>query len=53
METKKRKAEIAHKIVEKGEGLLNVIWSKADERRAASLEIIARTAYTAEESACH
>ena len=32
---------------------MNVVWSKADERRAASLEIIARTAYTAEESACH
>ena len=28
-------------------------WYRADERRAASLEIIARTAYTAEESACH
>ena len=32
---------------------MNVVWNKADERRAASLEIIARTAYTAEESACH
>ena len=53
METKTRKAEVAHKIIETGENLLNVVWSKADERRAASLEIIARTAYTAEESACH
>jgi hypothetical protein len=53
METKTRKAEAAHKIIETGESLLNVVWSKADERRAASLEIIARTAYTAEESACH
>ena len=44
METKTRKAEVAHKIIETGESLLNVVWSKADERRAASLEIIARTA---------
>ena len=53
METKTRKAATAHKIIEAGEGVLNLVWGKADERRAASLEIIARTAYTAEESACH
>ena len=53
METKTRKAAIAHRIIEIGEGVLNVVWGKADARRAASLEIIARTAYTAEESACH
>ena len=34
-------------------GLLNIVWYEADERREASLEIIVRTAYTAEESACH
>jgi ubiquinol oxidase len=33
--------------------VLNLVWGAADERRAAALEIIARTAYTAEESACH
>ena len=53
METKSRKATTAHKIIETGEGVLNLVWGKADVRRAASLEIIARTAYTAEESACH
>ena len=53
METQTRKAEVAHKIIETGESLLNIVWYRADERRAASLEIIARTAYTAEESACH
>ena len=53
METKTRKAATAHKIIEAGEGVLNLVWGKADARRAASLEIIARTAYTAEESACH
>ena len=53
METKTRKAAAAHKIIEAGEGVLNLVWGKADERRAASLEIIARTAYTAEERACH
>ena len=53
METKSRKATTAHKIIETGEGVLNLVWGKADARRAASLEIIARTAYTAEESACH
>ena len=53
METKTRKAATAHMIIEAGEGVLNLVWGKADERRAASLEIIARTAYTAEESACH
>lgn len=53
METKTRKAATAHRIIETGEGVLNVVWGKADARRAASLEIIARTAYTAEESACH
>ena len=53
MQTKTRKAVVAHKIIETGEGLLNLVWSRADARRAASLEIIARTAYTAEESACH
>ena len=53
MQTKTRKAVVAHKIIETGEGLLNLVWSRADARRAASLEIIARIAYTAEESACH
>ena len=53
METKTRKAATAHKIIEAGEGVLNLVWGKADARRAASLEIIARTAYSAEESACH
>ena len=53
MQTKTIKAATAHKIIQKGEGILNLVWSKADARRAASLEIIARTAYTAEESACH
>ena len=53
MQTKTRKAVVAHKIIETGEGLLNLVWSRADAQRAASLEIIARTAYTAEESACH
>lgn len=53
METKSFKAAAAHKIIETGEGVLNLVWHEADERRAASLEIIARTAYTAEESACH
>ena len=53
METQTRKAEVAHKLIETGESLLNIVWYRADERRAASLEIIARTAYTAEESACH
>ena len=53
MQTKTVKAATAHKIIQTGEGILNLVWSKADARRAASLEIIARTAYTAEESACH
>ena len=53
METKTRKAATAHKIIEAAEGVLNLVWGKADARRAASLEIIARTADTAEESACH
>ena len=52
MQTKTVKASTAHKIIQTGEGILNLVWSKADARRAASLEIIARTAYTAEESAC-
>jgi hypothetical protein len=53
MQTKTDKAATAHKIIQTGEGILNLVWGKADARRAASLEIIARTAYTAEESACH
>ncbi len=53
MKTKTRKAEIAFYLITAGETLLNLIWPNADERRAAALEIIARTAYTAEESACH
>ena len=48
METKSRKATTAHKIIETGEGVLNLVWGKADARRAASLEIISRTAYTVE-----
>ena len=35
-----RKAEVEHKIIEIGESLLNIVWYKADERRAASLEVI-------------
>ena len=50
--TRTRKVGVVHKIIETGESLLNIVWYGADERRAASLEIIARTAYTAEESAC-
>ena len=53
MKTQTIKAEIAHQIIITGETVLNIIWFRADERRAAALEIIARTAYTAEESACH
>ena len=53
MKTKTRKAEIAFYLITAGERLLNLIWPNADERRSAALEIIARTAYTAEESACH
>ena len=53
MESKTRKAALAHWIIKTGEGVLNLVWADADARRAASLEIIARTAYTAEESACH
>ena len=34
------KAEVAHKIIEIGESLLNIVWYGADERRAASLEVI-------------
>ena len=39
METKTRKAEVAHKIIETGESLLNVVWSKADARRKDLEEI--------------
>ena len=53
MQTKTAKAAAAQKIIQAGESILNLAWRKADARRAASLEIIARTAYTAEESACH
>ena len=53
MQTKTAKAEAAQKIIQAGESVLNLVWRQADARRAASLEIIARTAYTAEESACH
>lgn len=53
MKTTTTKACIAHRVIVIGESALNVVWGAADERRAAALEIIARTAYTAEESACH
>ena len=53
MESQGFKAQSAHGLVEAGEWLLSLLWPAADARRAASLEIIARTAYTAEESACH
>jgi hypothetical protein len=53
MQTKTTKAAVAHRIIITGESVLNTIWGAADARRAAALEIIARTAYTAEESACH
>lgn len=53
MKTKSFKAQVAYRLIVAGEAVLNVVWGAADERRAAALEIIARTAYTAEESACH
>ena len=53
MQTRGHKADFAHFLIELGEQLLSLLWPAADARRAASLEIIARTAYTAEESACH
>ena len=53
MQTRGHKADFAHFLIESGEQLLSLLWPAADARRAASLEIIARTAYTAEESACH
>ena len=53
MQTQGHKANFAHFLIESGEQLLSLLWPTADARRAASLEIIARTAYTAEESACH
>ena len=53
MQSRGHKADFAHFLIESGEQLLSLLWPTADARRAASLEIIARTAYTAEESACH
>lgn len=53
MKTTGTKAKIAHTLIVSGESVLNLVWGAADARRAAALEIIARTAYTAEESACH
>ena len=53
MKTKTTKAQVAHALIVTGETVLNAVWGAADARRAAALEIIARTAYTAEESACH
>ncbi|QIN96765.1 plastoquinol terminal oxidase [Synechococcus phage S-N03] len=53
MKTKTFKAQTAHRLIVIGESVLNLVWGAADARRAAALEIIARTAYTAEESACH
>jgi hypothetical protein len=49
MQTRGHKADFAHFLIESGEQLLSLFWPAADARRAASLEIIARTAYTAEE----
>tara|TARA_R100000479_G_C6347432_1_gene187797 strand:- start:205 stop:828 length:624 start_codon:yes stop_codon:yes gene_type:complete len=53
MQSKGHKADFAHFLIESGEQILSLLWPEANARRAASLEIIARTAYTAEESACH
>ena len=53
MKTSTNKAQIAYILIITGESVLNLVWGAADARRAAALEIIARTAYTAEESACH
>ena len=53
MEMQTRKVEVACKIIETCERLLDIFWCRADERRPASLEIIVRTAYTVEESASH
>lgn len=53
MKTQSFKAQAAYRLIVTGEAVLNLVWGAADERRAAALEIIARTAYTAEESACH
>ena len=53
MQSRGFKADFAHFLIESGEQILSLLWPAADARRAASLEIIARTAYTAEESACH
>ena len=53
MKTQSFKAQLAYRMIVAGESVLNLVWGAADERRAAALEIIARTAYTAEESACH
>mgnify|MGYP000042949263 CR=1 FL=1 len=53
MKTQSAKARFAHFLIKSGELVLSIVWPNADERRAAALEIIARTAYTAEESACH
>ena len=44
MQTRGRKADFAHILIESGEQLLSLLWPAADARRAASLEIIARTA---------
>ena len=52
MKTKSTKAQIAHTLITTGESVLDIVWHKPDARRAAALEIIARTAYTAEECAC-
>ena len=53
MKTQTTKSAIAHRLIVCGESVLNTVWGAPDARRAAALEIIARTAYTAEESACH
>lgn len=53
MKTQTFKAQVAYRLIVTGESVLNLVWGAADARRAAALEIIARTAYTAEESACH
>ena len=53
MQTRGHKADFAHFLIESGEQLLSLFWPAANARRAVSPEIIARTAYTAGESACH
>ena len=45
-------SKVVHDNIKTGERLHNIVWYEADERITASLEIIALTAYTVEESTC-